>query len=179
MKKLIVIFMAMVMCLAAGGCGNGGNSDSAETTKPNDGRIELTLDNYEQYLELYITTQQSGEDKEYKKKGIKVYHDLNCELNVRGVTDNFNYCDINITADIDLTYKEYSLALGSTPGHLIYRDLGDGIQSEKVTISNVNIAGDGSGTATFSQENLFDSFNDGYSVKFEVKSVSGYVVPAK
>lgn len=167
MKKLLVIFMAAVLCLSLCACNSGNNTNSAETTELNDGRIELTLDNYEQYLDVDGWAAVNFDDDNI----------LDVSGSVKGVSDNFNYYDVTVTLTIRGKYNlsSYIRYIGGKIDSVHpeqTKTFGRGLE-----ITNVNISGNGS--AGIEIENLRSIVRGSIEVDFEVKSVSGYVVPAK
>ena len=169
MKKVFAFFLAVILCWSLYACNSTNDTNSAETTELNDGRVELTLDNYEQYLEVWELKYVGG-----RGSGAQHSHELEVEVHTRGVSNNFNYYDVEIVADVVLTYTECFYS-----GGIWYRHEGEETQTCEVTINKVNVAGEGEVVKIFSQEDYFSNASSGSNVTIDVKSVSGYVAPAK
>lgn len=101
MKKLLVLVMAFTMLLTFVSCsdnadnGNTVNdandySDDIAETEPDDGSIELTLDNYDTYIGV------SASVGNHSREG-----DFYVQLTTSGKSDNFNYNDVVVTFEVE------------------------------------------------------------------------------
>ena len=104
MKKMISLMLAMIMCLSFFACA----SNTPVETKANE--IELTLDNYEQYLDV---SAYAGLRKEYEGNSFVIgrsgaYDFITDDFSqniygyvyVDGLSQNFNYSNIKIEVEI-------------------------------------------------------------------------------
>lgn len=109
MKKAISVLLALVMCLGMCACGENSGGE-----KPN--AIELTLDNYERYLDVYASAYVKTDYKVHNaaqtgfvigKSGSSAYNFVTGNfgqyvygnVSVRGLSQNFNYNDIVIEVE--------------------------------------------------------------------------------
>lgn len=164
MKRALSLILALVLCLPLCACNNTGE-------------IELTLENYSKYLTIKANV---GEPSIFDG-GLRLMYDVPVEggtrsfvyeyfilnLDVKGVSTNFNYNDISITVRFSGTYQTYTLANGKW-------NFGNKLDTELTT--DCNIAGIGSISTEFYPE-------DGYVLKeradieWEVVAISGTITP--
>ena len=171
MKKILLILLALTMCISMCACGGDSNPSSID-----DGSIELTLDNYKQFLNTSLSAKSGGEEsREYTLDGrpITRYDSVVYTMNVEGLSTNFNYVDVVVTAKITIN-ADAVLSLG-----LFYDTLFINTELEVTT----DIAGNGKTTGrekageTDSGNTLFVDWNSIES-NYEIISVKGKVVPA-
>ena len=162
MKKLLLIFLALVMCVSLCACGgkDTDNDSSDATTSTYDGSIELTLENYKQYLDVSVECNLLAENMyEFETEQYKSFV---FKLHVKGLSTNFNYQDIVVNARI----KASAQSAGQYDAHKIEKDLE----------VRTNIAGNGEERQTHKVgKNLIRS---SFEYKYEIISVSGKIVPA-
>lgn len=109
MKKATSIILVLVICLSLCACSNGGTGGE-DTGKSNE--IELTLENYEQYLDVSASagTQLDFEGNAYIILGydeMEAQHILTSDyskniygyVRVEGLSPNFNYHNIKIEVE--------------------------------------------------------------------------------
>ena len=161
-RNTIILGMLLLSTTSFAGC-----SKSEENSK-DDNAIELTMENYEDYLTVNVTTGTTGDG--YKVHGISdpFYKEIQNNITVEGVSDNYNYEDVKVEAEITVKYTPYSWS-GLDQDDVLFTE----------TLSTTcNVAGDGS-------DSTLTNVQDGYTTNlfmaydYEVTKVSGSVVPAK
>lgn len=180
MKKALSLILALVLCLSLCACG--------EDKKSNE--IELTLDNYNQYLNIdvdfvdgniiklgkWIIVDEAGYD------GVDAYIDeamtsFGCYAEVEGVSQNFNYNDVKVTIEVSGKYKARNR-------NDLYKV--QSIESFSLTInSSTNIAG-----GSINNDKVYYTIPNNMAVargmtapivvdyEFKVVSISGTLTPA-
>lgn len=172
MKKLLsmLLICTMMFCLAA--CGKSKD-------------IELTLDNYDDYLKIEVNSYAYG-DMYGVSEGVKVsdttyalmfYGDINGNAYVKGASTNFNYNDVKIKVKLSGEYESYKFDTYM---------LGSFAESENGTYEMIfeldtNISGDSE------QFNVEYALPDGYvthnhllyNTNVEVIEISGTVTPVE
>lgn len=158
MKKRIFGLFLVVVILVTCSC-NSNNSVEDFEKEEDDNSIELTLDNYADYLDVEYTCNERNSDE------------IRYTVNVTGVSTNFNYNDVELTVKIEGGYSLYDNR---------EQRIQTGVPHECELTVSTNIAGDGSATNTVE---YFDGVMEQKSLEvgnteFEVISVSGNVTPA-
>ena len=109
MKKVLLILLALTMCVSMCACGsddstNNKNTNGANSVSKNDESITLTLDNYEQYLNI-VNVFCDTEDQ-------RIY----ATINIKARSTNFNYNNVKVEINFKGSYKasltEYDAQLG-------------------------------------------------------------------
>lgn len=98
--------MLMIMIIGIVGC-----SKPKETTKEGDKKeegdnsIELTMDDYEKYLNVKVSTGTTGQG--YKLDGLAdpYYNQVLSVIEVEGVLPNYNYEGVEVEAKIYVKYE--------------------------------------------------------------------------
>jgi len=147
MKKLLIIFITVVLCLSVCSC------------KKEDNKVELTLANYDKYLNV----------SPYAYVNSRYPRTMEYGATVTGTTSNFNYYDIQIVVKITGSYALYS-KIGSK---VFVEDRLDLYKT--ITVDQFDIAGNGEASDSFSEKY---PISDSFVPHFEVISVKGYVIPA-
>lgn len=190
MKKVFALFLALILCLSMVACGGG--NDAANATEAPDNSIELTLDNYADYLQVkaYVSPAEDlpGNNdgfydmtgKMYAADTISTY--LKVVAYVEGVSPNFIYSDIVIevraTGKHILCNPDKVDTYGSMYADVVNADFTRSVNCD------LNVAGEGKGESsekyTFTDNMVmpFMLFADCYKFNCEIISISGKVTPA-
>ena len=203
MKKMISLFVALMLCLSLCACANGTNGSNmqSEAQNANGNEVALTLDNYDQYIKVTPTVFLSKDKTVNNLRhfygtssyGVPMYTDEYSEniygsVKIEGLSQNFNYKDI--TVEVELSGYCW---IGDLSANVFYRS--DRIEYRfRAQCDKVDIAGFGeNSTGKFVlpagygipvyDENLSnctynDNFEDIEEFKWDVVSVSGTVTPA-
>jgi len=158
-KKVFAVCMTVLLSTNLFAC-SGNNSSNSDAGK-DDGSIELSLSNYEDYLTATVESELAGEKLDNEFTQVK------STLLVEGASDNFIYEDVTVEATITITYT----------------DLNPRIDDEETTITETitttcNVAGDSS------EDFLIDLLDNDYtnglwsSCSYSITNVSGSVKPA-
>ena len=158
MKKVLSVFLVIIMCFTLAGCGSKD--------------IELTTLNYDDYLVLNLNYGMGGrtDDLVNKAAGTTCYSAIEPNFKISAASNNFVYNNVRITIRIYGTYKAWSFAglfLGKKDGEIKELD-------ETITIS-CNVGGSGS----YSDLIYLDEYSNlkALNIAYEVVSVSGSVTP--
>lgn len=190
MKKLLSLILALAICLPLCACGEKSNE------------IELTLDNYKQYLDVSAQA-QLREDYESDNSfliGYDTKNNCNCVTSkfgqnvygyiwVEGLSQNFNYNDIEIK--VEFTGKCYHLDLNADEDNntstLAWSEYSFITECNEVDITG---CGDGEGKwelpsgrgipkfGYWNDVRLIYKPDDFLEYEYKVVSVSGTVTPA-
>ncbi len=182
MKKLLIIFLALAMCVSMCACGGDNKAldnknTNANTSRASDGSIELTLDNYSKYLKLDMTCFGSG--KAYSLSdgasyaGMPLYYStISAHIKCSALSSNFNYNDIKITVHVSGTYTAYEFTSSKEKD-----TIKDGYDKEFVI--DLDIAGN------YDKKSIVAEMPDGYVTPSQqignsiaVVAISGTVTPA-
>lgn len=167
-KKSMLIAMLLLVTTCSFGCAKeekeAETGKETETEKSNG--IELTLENYEDYLN--VTTQVTHTGQGYKLTGLAdpYYKQIASTLNVEGVSSNYNYEDVEVEAIITVVYTPIRSS----------GNFGREVTFDETLKAECNVAGDGSETIITDTQyvrNIFATYS------CEITSVSGVVVPVK
>ena len=148
MKKIIAIILIIGCTLSLVSCGE------------DEGKIELTLDNFSDYFEISIYCRETGYDEIASDTfGYNVYSQFELRANVLGASSQFAYHDVTLEIEVKV------MAMSAF----------ENIEEQIITLSvDTNVAGNGSKTH-------HGYFNSSYIVEgavrnlYEVTSVRGYV----
>ena len=200
MKKVISLLLALVMSLCMCACGENAGGEKSDA-------IELTLENYEQYLDVYanayvksdyevhnaaqsgfvIGRSSGGYDFVTGDFGQNVYG----FVSVEGLSQNFNYSNIKVEVKFTGEFNHCDLASSDDdkPGTLMWSPY-----QFNATCSKVDITGKGSndgndkftlpagrGIPVLNYANgvvRYYEERDFLKFSFEIVSVSGTVTPA-
>ena len=155
MKKALSLLLALVLCLSLCACGTGTKADE----------ITLTTENYKDYLT--VTPHCGPYGTETIVGGKRYCPGVWTEVNVEGVSDNFNYNDVSIVVKIYVTFEK---TIDSD-----YNYLGSKTMEFEITI-DTNIAGDG--VSEHGLHTLDYYMRDQSITKWEIVSISGTLTPA-
>ncbi|MBR2937742.1 MAG: hypothetical protein IKB80_04535 [Oscillospiraceae bacterium] len=167
MKKALSLILALVMCLSLCACGSASKgSTSAE--------IELTLDNYQKYLQVDVSCSASGEGVRFMNPipGYTGpwYPEILSIVSTKGVSTNFNYNDVVVVIEISGTYDDY---------HAYENALNSKDNPFEMTITvETDIAGNGKNTDIFKLAYKLVTRNALINSTWKVVSISGTVTPA-
>ena len=183
MKKALSLILALVLCLGLCAC-------AAEPKETEPAGVELTLDNYTNYLNIDASWYRSIQDEhqyttqfhevvgEYATKDF--VRAMCAKVEVTGASTNFNYNSIKIVGE----YQVSGLAWMA-----INNSISKDVQGFEVVIPieiMLNIAGDGSAYAEFvlpdnlvitSHGSLYDT-DEEINDEFKIIEISGTVSPA-
>lgn len=159
MKKLWIYIVLVVILIFVPGCGT-----------PEDKSIELTLDNYETYLDVdgkYKLTDRDtiGGLLSPEKAGYKT---IAADFTVKGVSGNFNYNDVEVVIELKGRYTDHHVGSQRTEEY-----------SNQVTVV-CNIAGDGSAAIEDSIGTIVNVITEdeaGCGFYMDVVKISGSVTP--
>lgn len=167
MKKALSLIFSLVLCLSLCACGSASKgSASAE--------IELTLDNYQNYLQVYVSSNASGEYVRFMNPipGYTGpwYPEILNIVSTKGVSTNFNYNDVVVEIEISGTYDDYH-AYENAPNS-------QGNPFEMTITVDTDIAGNGTNTDIFKLANKLVTRDALINSTWKVVSISGTVTPA-
>ena len=166
MKRVIGVLLALSLMLLCFGCGD-------------DGSIELTKDNYEEYLKVTARCFTSGN----KSINNHSYYDsVTGTVDVEGVSSNFNYKDVTVSVRIAGSYY-----VCDSDGHIEDSQGSNGRDAFDETINvKCDISGSGSGEATKELNersgvalSVWYTTDQFIEAGYDVVDVKGKVVPAK
>ncbi len=172
MKKLLTLMLAAALALSLVACG-GGNKGT-----------ELTVDNYEQYLDLNIGVSTGNTSIGYATfvmdstgtKGGQVdmlYDSLSAKMNLSAKSTNFNYNDVTIKVKVTANYEYCTPPLSSLL-------VGQADVCEFNLEAKTDIAGN-CDVVTDDYNLPEDHFTHSYligDVTYEIVEISGTVTPA-
>ena len=155
MKRIIslLLILSMLLCFALTGCDSSGEN---KENKEDDNRIALTLDNYEQYLN--VTAKYYGENGRYFN-GLYWYDDVVSYASVQSASTSLMFYDCVISVRIKGRHTNYRFSTKDT--------------DHTITIS-LNIGGSGSGYAIDAPGG--GGAKDFTGLGYQVVDVLGYVV---
>lgn len=158
MKKRILGLFLVIVVLATCSCNSNNEVEDFEKEE-DDNSIELTLDNYGDYLDIEYTCNECNSG------------DIRYTVDVTGASTNFNYNDVELTVKIEGGYSLYD-----NREQIIQR----GVPHECELTVSTNIAGNGSATNTveYFDPVMEQQYLEVGKTEFEVISVSGSVTPA-
>ena len=116
MKKLFTIFISAVMALSVCACGGGAKPEETTTvagTKKVNG-IELTKDNYETYLNVFVESNTidpidySTVWGDKNPSGSYVYKGFETRISVSGKSSNYDYNDVVVKVRITGSYVPFT-----------------------------------------------------------------------
>lgn len=177
MKRIIALVLAAIFCLLTFcACGEKKEDDKGDSNK-----IQLTTENYKTYLDVNVEVVGGGKDYPNMFDSDPIcYSAIDAIATVKGASSNYNYENVVITIKVSGEYEHMSgLSAYDWPS----TDGKKPINMEDIVITT-NIAGNGEGRSSMNVVDNFDGYGD-YDVarmdwtypKYEVVSVSGYVVP--
>lgn len=196
MRRAISILLALFMLLSLAACGRGGEatstpSETENTPAQNPNAIELTLDNYNKYLQVYgradcnsFSTQDALNVSAVNGgKGIEtnngswtyyVYKSLILSASVNGLSQNFNYNDIVVTGKLTVKYRAYN----GNKDENGYEAFTDVETFEKEIVLECDIAGNASFQEDYKLPDGTYTENSVCIYEFVVTGISGTVTPA-
>lgn len=121
MKKVFAILMVMVMIMLVPGCGRG-------DSKPETNTVNLTLDNYSDYLDIDIAY-QPGNEQISSDGTLASYYSIDADYKVIPASSVFLYNDVTVTVKLS--------------GIIDRGNKTDKVSFDETTI-NCNIGGNGS-----------------------------------
>ena len=158
MKRLSAIILSVVMALSVCACGGAKTEETtAEKTKKVDG-IELTIDNYETYLNVSLNTDTidpidySTVTGDKKPIGKDVYKGFETNLFVSGKSSNYDYNDVVVSVRIKGVYcpmtfdATKAINSGKTTREEYF--LENHIEYDKILTAKTDIIGSGSDNDT-------------------------------
>ncbi len=176
MKKALFLILALVMCLSLCACGSG----SGTSENPQNKGTPLTIDNYENYLNVSVSAHASKDDthlpvsvkKHNNGKGMELPNGYAWELypllyvntSVNGASTNFNYMDVELTIKVSGEYY---------PGAPSAGVWGDSTHFERNIIIKCDIGGKAFDNQYIDMGAYIHS--DMMEYTWEVVSISGYV----
>lgn len=169
-RKYVLMVMILTMSIFLIGC---------EKDNKDNEFIELTMDNYAQYLDVDLWQKYGGEHGYFKHVCLEQYNarDTNTwwkeivyEASVKGASTNYNYNDVVASVIASGTYDTYDL------------EEGQWVRKNNNPIDlkfdvKTNIAGDGNGKEKIISDRWIHETL--VNATFEVVAVSGTVTPAK
>ena len=162
-KKLIAVCLTLVLSMSLFACSSNNSNDTSETK---DNSIQLTIDNYKDYLNVSgKVLPVNGNTKDYDNQAY-------AQIEVKGASTNFVYKDVTVEAKVTLNYKDLSTYVESEQ----YKSA-----SENVTVK-CNVAGDGSNTEVIDLGEDVETFvtDDNYTTSsYEIVKVTGSVTESK
>ena len=187
MKRALSLILALALCLPMCACGSNG------TELTSDDSIELTLDNYADFLEIraYVSPGEdisANNDSFYDMNGKRcgassISSYMTIVAYAEGVSSNFIYSDIVI--EVRATGKHILCDPNNVDG---YRTMLSEVVNADFTRSitcDLNVAGKGEGESSekyaFSQNMVMPDmmFADCYKFTCEIISISGKITPIK
>lgn len=149
MKKVLSVFLVIVMCFALAGCGEK--------------NIQLTTSNYKDYLVLDLNYGLGGSSYDIPSVGT-VYNALSPNFKIYAASSNFIYNNVSVEIRVYGTFEAYSL-IGSY----------DKDFDETITI-DCNVGGSGSYTSLLGLDGSTNMRS--LNLAYEVVYVYGSVTPA-
>lgn len=156
MKK-IAILITFVLVFTLCGCGGEKTNNS----------IELTLDNYSDYLKIYVSHDVSGDAIKIEGFSSPFYDQVITYAVAEGVSSNFNYEDVEIVLEPTVEYSSSSRyhALKGTESF-----------TETITL-NCDVAGNASETVSTSLKGY--TYASSIESHTTIVSISGKVTPVR
>ena len=181
MKKMIMLALFLVI-MSLCSCGSNKETNKTDNNEKKDDGIELTIDNYEKYLDvdcsLYLSDgidygEAMGTDR---RIGRAVYKSIGADLEVNGKSTNYDYNDIVVKVEIAGDYYSYSEDEMTT-----FIQTGEPTESQTCSFSlsaETDIVGHGYDSYTFIIPNNKWVLNGG-TIGYEITEVSGTLTPVK
>lgn len=167
MKRFLLVLLAFATCISIYAC----ESNKSDGVNTSNNRIELTLDNYSKYLNISTSMHMGNEIEIW---GVTYHDELMYKVQVKGASSNFNYNDVSIKVKVSGKIRCYYSLGGEYDTNI----------QDTFVIDDLNIAGDGSATRTYTPRdngsyiyNILFNTNERTKLTIEVVSVEGYVVP--
>ena len=148
--KVVALIMAMLIFTQVCGCSKQEEKQS----------IPLTLENYQDYLDIVVSCNVTGDGVKEDGYAFLWYKDIECNAVISGVSSNFNYN--NVVVEIQIV-GEASAIYGS-----------DSEISETITVT-CNVAGGGSESVISTLRKA--TYQKGINASYDVISVSGSLTP--
>ena len=163
-KRVLGCIMIAVMIVTMCSCGNNNE-------------IELTLDNYSDYLDVSVSWYGTGE-KYFLNNGLKITSNyealvmvdsVGMSVEVSGVSTNFNYNDVTITLKIKGNYNCYDFLNIDGPEYTY--------DYESILTVDTNISGSGSNSDFIELSDHLVTHDYLISGEYEIIEISGTVTP--
>lgn len=160
-KKLIAVCLTLVLSMSLFACSSNNSNDTSETK---DNSIQLTTDNYKDYLN--VSGKLLPPDGESTLSDTQVY----AQIDVKGASTNFVYKNVTVEAKVTFDYQDQEHSSREWQS-----------VSGNVTVM-CNVAGDGSNTEVIDLvEDTEGYVNDDRFSKssYEIINVTGSVTESK
>lgn len=161
MKKLWALLLVGVLMFSLTACGSK--------------KTELTLDNYEKYLEVNMSCSESGDGVRFMNPVLGYtgswYPQISGRVKVSGVSSNYDYNDVVITVEISGTYDDY----GAYTNEINSTDN----EFEMSITVETDIAGNGENFDKFALGEKLVTRNALIDGECKVVDISGTVTPAQ
>ena len=161
MKRLIALLLAAALSLSLAACG-GSNS------------IELTLENYEDYLTINPYGSQSGDEiwlSTTYGSTLRWHSEIQCGAKIEGTSTNFNY--ENVVIELEL-YGTYEANEKNEMSIIDDRHSVDKNYDITVTIET-DVSGNGDSSEIIELEDNFYTDTPNFTPNYKVISISGTV----
>ena len=158
-KKLIAVCLTLVLSMSLFACSSNNSNDTSETK---DNSIQLTIDNYKDYLNV------SGKVLPVDENANDYDNQAYAQIEVKGASTNFVYKDVTVEAKVTLNYEDLESEQ--------YKSA-----SKNVTVK-CNVAGDGSNTEVIDLGEDVETYvtDDHYTTSsYEIVKVTGSVTESK
>lgn len=163
MKKVLSIFLLLVMCFSFAGC----SSNDSDTKSDSKNYIDLTFANYEDYLEFSLKYSLGGTSQTYGFG--KCYSDLQPDVKISGATSNYIFNNVDVAIRFFGTYYSYPYShYNKTPS-------ANKIELDETITIHCNVGGNGTYSTPIKLIGL--TTMDSLNIAYEVVSVSGSVTP--
>lgn len=183
MKRVFLFFISLILCFSLTSCNSGTNKKTNKETNPDEKNIQLTLDNYKDYLKIseVSISNYGAADKVLSaisgQPDIVVYNQVKFEIVVEGVSPNYTYNDVTVTFRFKGDCDIYDAILWS-----VSEDVKFNSPFEFDVTADLNVAGGGNGIYIFRPETptgfiSAHTHKNWFSCNAEIIAVTGTLTP--
>lgn len=156
-KKLLMIMLCGVLLIGLTGCGNG---------KSDNDTINLTMDNYEDYLDIEVDYNVGGYSTQLPGYSFYFYDTIKGNVKVTGASTNYDYNNVEVEVKISGTYDLYQKTSQKY-------SRGTEKELDKTIIVKCNVGG--SGEKSFSESLLGYTYMKSIDARYEIVNISGSI----
>ena len=172
MKKILALIMSVVFCFSITSCNT--NTTEGITEDPN--TIELTMDNYEDYLKIKgISIENNGSAQKImianSYETFYAYNEIKFVVETEGVSPNLIYNNVTVTVQFSGKYDAYPIYFES------YSDVKENTFEFDIEV-NVNVGGGGEGIYILDIGSLYTT-KDEFTSDAKIIAVTGSVTLVK
>lgn len=166
MKRILFLLTVALMILSLCACGGNG-AENAEKSK---NEVELTMENYENYLNISSSRLFTGKfwriQPSDSPNSIGCNSQAECKIDVKSASSNYDYKDVTLTMKITAIYDTYEG----------FEKTNDVVSVEEITVK-CDVGGNGTNRVVIFEgiPQKYQIAEDSLGIEWEVVSVSGSV----